>query len=454
MLTEQDIDRCLQMLSGIYELKENERLARIQEFVRSTIALTPDIYSPKNLKYLFSYPDPIGVFADFLSSYINSNIHTEECSPVFTHCEVETIETLLPLVGYPEGDGIFYPGGTLSNLASVVLATQRTKCDRKQWVILISDHSHYSIGKAARICGIPNIFNVKTTTKGVIDLEHLRESVKKIKENNLNLIYFGCVLGSTILGAFDPIEQIQEIFQEFSVKPWIHFDAAWGGGVYFSQKGEYYRKLSAFSDSIVLDFHKFLLAPLLCSALLVKEKSMLVDDTIINDPNSPFHLYTNRPNGKYSLSIKSLQCSREAYAFKLWLMFKYHGLDRFKNLIQKNQENQEIFRQKLCDHILYVVEPTYFNLCFWFIPPELAVNENISDYTTTQLEEIEQLNLAISKRIQEDNYLKTRHASFNNLPPFIRLIVHHENLTQEIATEIVAYLYNVYQLVTRELKQK
>ncbi|NEQ11132.1 MAG: hypothetical protein F6K37_36090, partial [Moorea sp. SIO4E2] len=64
MLTEQDIDQCLKMLDGIYSLSEPERLERIDKFVKSTLSITPDIYSPKNLKYLFSYPDPIGVFAD------------------------------------------------------------------------------------------------------------------------------------------------------------------------------------------------------------------------------------------------------------------------------------------------------------------------------------------------------------------------------------------------------
>ncbi len=129
MLTEHNINECLRMLDGIYGLSEPEKLQKIDNFVKSTLALTPDIYSPKNLKYLFSYPDPIGVFADFVSNYINSNIHTEECSPVFTRCEVEMVETLLPLVGYPQGDGIFYPGGTLSNLASVFLAVQRAKVE-------------------------------------------------------------------------------------------------------------------------------------------------------------------------------------------------------------------------------------------------------------------------------------------------------------------------------------
>jgi glutamate/tyrosine decarboxylase-like PLP-dependent enzyme len=109
-----------------------------------------------------------------VSNYINSNIHTEECSPIFTRCEVEMVETLLPLVGYPQGDGVFYPGGTLFNLASVFLAIQRAKADLEKSVILVSDHSHYSIARAANICGIQQVINIKTTIKRVIYLEYLR----------------------------------------------------------------------------------------------------------------------------------------------------------------------------------------------------------------------------------------------------------------------------------------
>jgi glutamate/tyrosine decarboxylase-like PLP-dependent enzyme len=444
MLTEQHIDQCLQMLDGIYGLPEQERLERINQFVKSTLSITPDIYSPKNLKYLFSYPDPIGVFADFVSNYINSNIHTEECSPIFTRCEVEMVETLLPLVGYPEGDGIFYPGGTLSNLASVFLAVQRAKVEPQKSVILVSDHSHYSIAKAANICGIQQMLNVKTTTKGVVDLENLRELVNKIKNENLNLIYFCCVMGSTTLGTFDPVEDILEIFQEFAIKPWIHFDAAWGGGVYFSPDAAYYRKLSALSDSIVFDFHKFLSAPLLCSVLLVKDQSVLVDEVVALNGN---YLFTSNQNQKYSLSLKSLQCSREAYGFKLWLMFKHHGTEHFKNLIQKYYENREEFKKQLSDHVLYVVEPQYLNLCFWFVPEEMEVKEIITDYTAAELDKIDQLNLTIYNKIVEDSFMKVNSYHFNDFPLFIRIILHHGNLTTDIISEIVAYLYKVYKSV-------
>ncbi|MGB3404982.1 MAG: pyridoxal-dependent decarboxylase [Microcoleaceae cyanobacterium] len=436
------------MLDGIYALSEQEKLQRIGKFVKSTLAITPDIYSPKNLKYLFSYPDPIGVFADFVSNYINSNIHTEECSPIFTRCEVEMIETLLPFVGYPQGDGIFYPGGTLSNLASVCLAIQREKVDLSKSVVIVSDHSHYSIPKAARICGIQHILNVKTTIKGVVDLDHLRELVQKVKAKNLNLIYFACVLGSTTLGTFDPVEEIIAIFQEFAIKPWIHLDAAWGGGVYFSQDAAFYRRQSSLSDSIVFDFHKFLSAPLLCSVLLVKDKSLLVDEEIAQDGN---YLFKDNHNRKYSLSIKSLQCSREAYAFKLWLMFKNHGIEHFKTLVCKYYENREEFKQQLCEHILYVVEPQYFNLCFWFIPEEMEVKNSITDYTEAQIKKIGDLNCTIYNQVIQDGFIQVNSCNYNDYPGFLRIVVHHGNLTKDTISEIVAYLYKIYQSSTKLL---
>lgn len=44
--------------------------------------------------------------------------------------------------------------------------------------------------------------------------------------------------GTTVLGAFDPLEKIADLCKKYNV--WMHVDAAWGGGALVSQK---YRKL-------------------------------------------------------------------------------------------------------------------------------------------------------------------------------------------------------------------
>ena len=444
MLQPQEIDKCLETLKGVYQLPEHLKLQKIGEFIKSTFSITPDIYSPKNLKYLFSYPDPVGIFADFISNTIHSNVHTEECSPIFTRCEIDVINTLTTLVNYPTGDGVFYPGGSLSNLASVVLAKKTAQVDLSNAVALISDHAHYSIPEAIKICGIPHILNVKTTSSGIADLTHLEEQVTYIRQQKKHLIYFCCVMGTTNFGTFDPAAEIYTIFQAQAQKPWIHFDAAWGGGVYFSQQSDDYKKLSAYSDSITLDFHKFLSAPLLCSTLLVKDKTVLLKNDIAENAS---YLFNDKQDTTYSLSLKSLQCSREAYAFKLWLMIRYHGIQHFRNLIQHYEKYRNIFEQQFTDRILFVVQPHYFNLCFWFIPKDLSVKKNILDYTNEEKKNIGSLNLAIYEKIAKEDTIKINYANFNKLPVFIRIIVHHDNLNKAIISGIVRYLYTQYETI-------
>lgn len=44
--------------------------------------------------------------------------------------------------------------------------------------------------------------------------------------------------GTTVLGAFDPLEEIADLCEKYNL--WMHVDAAWGGGALMSNK---YRKL-------------------------------------------------------------------------------------------------------------------------------------------------------------------------------------------------------------------
>lgn len=42
------------------------------------------------------------------------------------------------------------------------------------------------------------------------------------------------IQGTTVRGAFDPINEIADICKKHNI--WLHIDAAWGGGLIFSQK--------------------------------------------------------------------------------------------------------------------------------------------------------------------------------------------------------------------------
>ena len=66
----------------------------------------------------------MGLLASFLSTASNTSMYTFEMAPVFSLMESEVLRKLRELVGWEDGkgDGIFSPGGSISNLYGLILA--------------------------------------------------------------------------------------------------------------------------------------------------------------------------------------------------------------------------------------------------------------------------------------------------------------------------------------------
>lgn len=62
-----------------------------------------------------------------------------------------------------------------------------------------------------------------------------------IKENKIvkivkSFLFFN-ILGTTVLGAYDPINKIADMCDKYNL--WLHVDGAWGGAVMFSKQYRY-----------------------------------------------------------------------------------------------------------------------------------------------------------------------------------------------------------------------
>lgn len=81
--------------------------------------------------------------------------------------------------------------------------------------------------------------------------------------------FVNCTCGTTVLGAFDPINPIADICQQYGM--WLHIDAAWGGGLLLSEK--YRHKLNGIErgDSVTWNPHKLMGSLLQCSTVHFKE---------------------------------------------------------------------------------------------------------------------------------------------------------------------------------------
>ncbi len=91
--------------------------------------------------------------------------------------------------GYESGDGIFSPGGSISNMYGMILARHKKFPElkatglygRSPLVAFTSDESHYSIAKGANWLGIgtENVVKVKTDDNGRMIPEELENEIQK-----------------------------------------------------------------------------------------------------------------------------------------------------------------------------------------------------------------------------------------------------------------------------------
>lgn len=81
---------------------------------------------PGFFNQLYARADPVSIAADWLVVAANTNVHTYEVAPVFTAVEVEILSKLARCIGgayIQEHDGLFAPGGSISNIYGMPLAT-------------------------------------------------------------------------------------------------------------------------------------------------------------------------------------------------------------------------------------------------------------------------------------------------------------------------------------------
>ena len=82
--------------------------------------------------------------------------------------------------------------------------------------------------------------------------------------------FVGTTAGTTVLGAFDPFQEIAAICKKHKV--WMHVDGCWGAAALLSPEHRHLMKGCELSDSLAWNPHKLMGLPLQCSAFLTTHK--------------------------------------------------------------------------------------------------------------------------------------------------------------------------------------
>ncbi|KAM5289411.1 cysteine sulfinic acid decarboxylase isoform 2-T2 [Ctenodactylus gundi] len=315
------------------ELKsQGESQEQILERCRAVIHYSVKTCHPRFFNQLFSGLDPHSLAGRIITESLNTSQYTYEIAPVFVLMDEEVLRKLRTLVGWSSGDGVFCPGGSMSNIYAMNLARYQRYPECKQrglralppLALFTSEESHYSFSKGAAFLGLgtDSVRVVKADARGKMIPEDLERQISLAEAEGAVPFLVCATSGTTVLGAFDPLDAIANVCQRHGL--WLHVDAAWGGSVMLSQMHRHLVDGIHRANSVAWNPHKLLAAGLQCSALLLRDTSNLLKRCHGSQAS-----YLFQQDKFYDVSLdtgdKVVQCGRHVDCLKLWLMWKAQG---------------------------------------------------------------------------------------------------------------------------------
>lgn len=329
---------------------------------------TPKTATNLFFNQLFGGRQSKAVLGDLLAVLLNNSMYTYKVAGPQVGIEQEIIRQSCNLIGYgSQSNGTFPTGGSMSNYMALVMARDakdpncRLEGMSKPMIIYTSQESHYSNAKNASFAGIgkKNIRYIQADSKGRMIPEKLEEQVKEDIQNGGIPTYVNATAGTTVLGAFDPIDKIADITEKYEM--WLHVDGAYCGSVIFSEKYKHLVKGVERSNSFSYNAHKMLGTPLTCSIILVNDKKQL-HDSFSNDAD---YLYQT-DGDDFNLGKTSFQCGRRNDALKFWTLWKSVGTKGLEKIVDHQFELADIAREYVrsnSDYTLYSFDDS-ISICF------------------------------------------------------------------------------------------
>jgi glutamate/tyrosine decarboxylase-like PLP-dependent enzyme len=314
---------------------------------------------------------------EVVTALANTSMYTYEVAPVATLIEAEMIDKMCGIAGYENGDGIFLTGGSNANLVAMFSARNRALPEIKSSGLhraprlsaFISEQAHYSFETAANLLGIgsANVYKIKSSKAGKMLPDDLARQMQQSAGKGEKPFFVAATAGTTLLGAFDPIPEIGEVARRYNA--WVHVDGSFGGSLILSPRMRHLFAGLENTDSFTWNPHKLMNVPLVCSAILVREKGQLQKNLTNLHDN---YIYHDTDTGDFDLGKKSVQCGRRVDALKLWLAWKYYGGDGYAARMENLVEVARYFESKIeADGRFELMAPRQsLTVCFRYLPQQ------------------------------------------------------------------------------------
>ena len=307
---------------------------------------------PRFMGYITSSAAPIGALADLLAAAVNPNGGGWNLSPMASEIEAQTVRWLADLVGFPAESGLLVSGGNMANFIGFLAARRAGSPEDPgaagRQLVYASRETHTWVQKAADLFGVGSeaIRWVKTDEAQRLRTDLLDEMITADrKAGHLPLMVIGTA-GTVATGAIDPLPEIASICKRHDI--WFHVDGAYGALAAALPEAPSDLKGLAAADSLALDPHKWLYAPLEAGCTLVRKRQHLLDAFAYRPSYYNFDAdVAEPPTNYYELG---LQNSRGFRALKVWLGLRRAGRQGIIQMIRDDMEMARYLAKLVQEH--------------------------------------------------------------------------------------------------------
>jgi aromatic-L-amino-acid/L-tryptophan decarboxylase len=366
--------------SPVLEVLEDARRA-----LDETIAQT----RPRFFAFVASSGLEIAVLGDLLASCFDANLAVWAAAA--SEVEEQAVRWVAEFVGFPAAAGAFTSGGTVSNMTALAAARERAVPGSRhrglggiEATLYCSEEAHYSIERSAELLGIgsANVRALPIDGERRLLPEAVAEAIAVDRAAGRTPVAVVATAGTTLTGAVDPIAALADVCAEAGV--WLHVDGAYGlPAATTPSAGALFAGLDR-ADSVTLDAHKWLYLPKACGVLLVRRRNDLVEAFAHEEA------YIPHERSGHMVDI-TLEYSRPFRALKLWLAFRAHGAQAFRDAIEENLRQARLLHELVSAH--EELEP----LCG---PPPLSIVP--FRHVATASRDLNAHNAALVRALQDD----------------------------------------------------
>jgi aromatic-L-amino-acid decarboxylase len=272
---------------------------------------------PRYFAYFGISASEPAILAELLAAALNSVAILWRTAPAATELESVVLDWTARLLGLPEGwHGHIEDSASTSTLAALIAARKSTGRD----LVVCSEEAHSSVEKDARMLGmrlrkVPVDEQFRLRPEALGDLDEAAAVVATV--------------GTTASTSVDPVPMVANACERSGA--WLHVDAAYAGAAMVCPEHRWGFAGVERADSVVVNAHKWMLAPVDCSLLWTRRP----DDFRKAFSLIPEYLRTPGAEDALSLSEYGPALGRRFRALKLWAVLRCYGRSGLQEHIRR-----------------------------------------------------------------------------------------------------------------------